>query len=173
MSIKNYRFAAQLGELLNGESPAITYTDIATRFNMDEPDVPDAVWLARKKLDKDHTPTMLVTEFYFVLDGDPKTPSEAERCCALHGRASAGIRRLFTRRNDSLGRTWIRLNQRCASGLQSHNLDRIAIEHSLKNLSLKRAGALVTIMRQVLLPYHQTEYQKLMKKITEQLGNGE
>lgn len=159
--------------MLNGESPALTFDEIGTKFGLKDWEVPDFVWYARRKLDEDHTPTMLVTELYFTLNGNPDNRTDAERCCALHGRRAIGIRRLFTRRNDSLGRTWLRLNQRSAGGIQSSNLDRIAVEHSLKNLSLKRAEVLVGIMRDVMLPYHEKEYEKLMKKITEQLGNGE
>jgi hypothetical protein len=172
MSTRRKAQATELGELLNGESPALTYDEIGDKFGYKPYEVPDFVWYARRRLDLNHTPTMLVTDLYFSLGGNPDNRADAERCCALHGRRSAGLRRLFIRRNDSLGRTWLRLNQVTAAGKQSQNLDRISIEHSLKNLSLKRAEVLVSIMREVMLPYHEKEYEKLMKKITEQLGNG-
>jgi hypothetical protein len=172
MSRAKHRRATELGELLNGESPALTYDEIATKFGLKAWEIESFVCYSRRKLDEDHTPTMLVTDLYFTLGGEPDSRAAAEMCCALHGRRSAGIRRLFIRRNDTLGRTWLRLNQRTAGGKQTCNLDRVAVEHSLKNLSLKRAEVLVGIMRDVMLPYHEKEYGQLMKKITEQLGNG-
>jgi hypothetical protein len=157
-----------LVDLLKGGKTGLRFDRIARHLNCKQYEVEEDLYRARKRLEQDHTPTMLVTEFYFV-NGEPQNRNDAERCCALHGRAAVGIRRLFIVRNDLLGQTWLRLNQRSARGIQACNLDRIAVEHHLKLLTTAKAQSLVNEMREAQLPYHEDHFAKLMGKSTAQL----
>jgi Chromosome condensation complex Condensin, subunit G len=162
-------FTKELAQLLAKRARALRFEELAQQCSLKRYQIDYFVAFARKKLDQNHTPTMLVTEYYFA-KGEPTDRARAVACCALHGRRAVGIRRLFAVRNDLLGQTWLRLNQRNSFGIQTHNLDRIAVGHHLKFLTTAKAQALVDEMREApQLPYHEKEFAKLMGLTSAQL----
>jgi hypothetical protein len=170
--------AGVLQEALGNGQSALTFEDIAVKAmkirtrDVTEKDV-DAVRYylprARNWLEKWNICTILVTEFYFDNHygrREPQSAARAKLCVALHGRLAAGIR-LLTRKgvkDDVLGITWLWLNSRSASGIQSAILRRIAIEHSEDKLTLPEASKLARNTLAYKLPEHHDD--ELVRLIT-------
>jgi hypothetical protein len=157
--------ADELSKQLNdGTTTAVTFEALADELGVKEYQVRQDLYPARKRLEENHTPTMLVTQFYFDLKDEPKNRDEAWKCCALHGRPAVGVRLLFPSNNDLLGIVWLQLNQTSASGIQSANLNRITVGYTTKKLSLGTAKSLVDKMGELKMPFHEQDFAKLMQK---------
>jgi hypothetical protein len=160
--MKPKQLAEELGNLLNSSLPAMKFPEIARQLKVPQWEIDHKLYSVRKYLERDHTPTILVTEHYFKLGDEPADVDEAMKCCALHGRAAVGLRLLFKERNDLLGIIWLKLNQRNSAGIQCANIDRITVGHSVKKLSIGKAKELVDKMGEPRIPFHETEFKALM-----------
>jgi hypothetical protein len=153
--------AMELSNLLTNGTPAMRFEELEAELGGE---VIDKLPRVRKWLEHDHTPTILVTEYYFDLGDEPADRNEAWKCCALHGRLAAGIRLLFMVQNDLLGITWLKLNQTNSAGVQASNVDRIVVGHNIGKLPTGKAKKLVDDMGTPKLPFHEAEFAALMNK---------
>jgi hypothetical protein len=167
------RLANELIELLSDGVVAITFGEIKRELKLTPVEIAhfrNDLYFARRRLDAEAFPTMLVSKPYFDLKREPTKPEEAIPCIALDFRVADGVRRLYVGKNNSvLDVAFLRLDQKPARGRQGHNLARIAIGFAAGKLTPVMARTLADEAGEIDLPHHEAEFVKLLGKINGEL----